>query len=217
MSFPHDDIVAVGGDLEPATVIDAYRNGVFPWPIEGLPLVWFCPVERAILEFDRLHVSRSLGRARRRARFEITIDRAFSDVIRACADTPRRDQRGTWITPDIVSCYTRLHEMGIAHSVEAWSSGELVGGIYGVDVDGAFSAESMFHLRPDASKLALFHLIEHLRRGGLDWLDIQVMTPHMERLGARIVARPVFLRRLAATQKRGLDPFRTRTRFSGGP
>jgi leucyl/phenylalanyl-tRNA--protein transferase len=211
MSFPHDDIVAVGGDLEPATVIHAYRNGIFPWPIESLPLVWFCPVERAILEFDRLHLSRSLVRARRQGRLELTIDRAFAEVIRACAETPRRGERGTWITPEIVACYTRLHAMGIAHSVEAWSAGELVGGIYGVAVDGAFSAESMFHRRPNASKLALVHLVEHLRRGGLDWLDVQVMTPHMERFGARAIARPAFLRKLAATQRRGLDPFRTCT------
>jgi leucyl/phenylalanyl-tRNA--protein transferase len=206
MSIHRDDIVAVGGDLEPETLLHAYRNGIFPWPAEGLPLLWFCPRERAVLDFERLHVNRSVRRARRRA-FRLTIDAAFPAVIDACADMPRPGQNGTWITPEIRTAYTRLHRLGIAHSVEVWRDEALVGGVYGVDVDGAFAAESMFRRESDASKLALLHLIDHLRARGLDWLDIQVMTPHLEHLGARVMPRNAFLARLEATHRRGLRLF----------
>jgi leucyl/phenylalanyl-tRNA--protein transferase len=207
VSITQDDIVAVGHDLAPQTLLLAYRRGVFPWPIEGLPLLWFCPRERAILEFEALHVGRSLARARRRTTLRFTVDAAFPRVIRRCAATPRPGQDGTWITADMVTAYGRLHRLGVAHSVEAWRGAVLVGGVYGVDVDGAFAAESMFHREPDASKLALLHLIEHLRARGLDWLDVQVMTPHLERLGARPVSRAEFLQRLARTRGRGLRLF----------
>jgi leucyl/phenylalanyl-tRNA--protein transferase len=205
-----DGIVAVGGDLHPHSLLLAYRQGIFPWPVEGLPLLWFCPAERGILEFEELHVSRSLERARRRTSLRFTIDEAFPEVIRACAATPRPGQDGTWITPQIVSAYIRLHELRIAHSVEAWIGEQLVGGVYGVDVGGTFAAESMFHREPDASKLALLHLIEHLRSKGLDWLDIQVLTPHLAQLGARAISRDEFLRRLRRTRARGLRLFASR-------
>jgi len=202
-----DDIVAVGGALEPSTLLRAYRQGVFPWPVEGLPLVWFCPRERAILELDAVHVPRRLARTRRRTALGFTVDAAFAAVIRACAEVPRPDQERTWITPEVMTAYTRLHELGAAHSVEAWRGDTLVGGIYGVDADGAFAAESMFHREPNASKLALLHLLEHLAARGLDWIDIQVMTPHLERLGARPLPRAAFLARLAHTRARGLRLF----------
>src|SRR5262245_2926044 len=133
MSIQHDDIVGVGGNLDPATLLRAYRQGIFPWPVDGLPLLWFCPRERAILEFARLHVGRSVARARRQTTLRFTIDAAFSEVIRACADSPRPGQDGTWITADIIDAYTRLHRRGIAHSVEAWRGARLVAGVYGVD------------------------------------------------------------------------------------
>lgn len=199
-----DGIVAVGGDLHPDTLLLAYRSGIFPWPAQGLPLLWFSPPERGILDFARLHVGRSLARARRRSTLRLTIDADFGGVIRACAGTPRRDQDGTWITPEIVEAYERLHRRGIAHSVEAWADERLVGGVYGVAVDGAFAAESMFRHVPDASKLALLHLVDHLAAGGLDWLDIQVLTPHMERLGACAISRDDFLARLARTRSQGI-------------
>ena len=202
-----EGVVAIGGDLHPDTLQLAYRQGIFPWPVEGLPLLWFSPAERGVLEFARLHVSRSLARARKRTSLQFSIDRAFPSVIRACADTPRPGQDGTWITPQIVAAYTRLHRMRIAHSVEAWDGGRLVGGVYGVDVDGAFSAESMFYHQPYASKLALLHLVDHLRGHGLDWLDIQVLTPHLARLGARPVPREEFLERLRRTRALGLRLF----------
>jgi leucyl/phenylalanyl-tRNA---protein transferase len=206
-SATRDGLVAVGGDLHPETLRLAYRSGIFPWPAPGLPLLWFSPPERGILEFADLHVSRSLERASRRRRFRLTVDADFPAVIRGCADTPRPGQDGTWITSDIVDAYEQLHALGVAHSAEAWDDGRLVGGIYGVDVDGAFAAESMFYRAPNASKLALLHLVAHLGARGLDWLDIQVMTPHMARLGARGIPRDRFLARLAVTRARGLRLF----------
>jgi leucyl/phenylalanyl-tRNA---protein transferase len=202
-----DGIVAVGGDLHPQSLQQAYRQGIFPWPVEGLPLLWFSPAERGVLEFAELSIPRSLARARRRTCLRFTIDAAFPAVIRACAATARPGQEGTWITPAIITAYTRLHRMGIAHSVEAWNGDRLVGGIYGVDVDGGFAAESMFYREPNASKLALLHLIGHLQSRGLDWLDIQVLTPHVARLGAKAISRDKFLEKLRRTRARHLQLF----------
>src|SRR5262245_50428026 len=207
MSIHQDDIVGVGGRLDPETLMRAYRRGIFPWPVEGLPLLWFCPRERAILEFSRLHVGRSLARARRQSGLRLSVDAAFDAVIRACAATPRPGQDGTWITDEIESAYARLHGLGIAHSAEAWRGRDLVAGVYGVAVDGAFAAESMFHREANASKLALLHLVDHLAAARLDWIDIQVMTPHLERLGAHVVTRAQFLARLTRTRARGLTLF----------
>jgi leucyl/phenylalanyl-tRNA--protein transferase len=202
-----DGLVAVGGRLTPRTVLRAYQQGVFPWPVPGLPMLWFSPRERAILEFERLHVPRSLRRARRQTTLRFTIDRAFPAVIEGCAKAVRPGQDGTWITPEVIVTYTQLHRLGVAHSVEAWRGNELVGGVYGVDIDGAFAAESMFYREPNASKLALLFLVDHLRSRGLDWMDIQTMTPHMARLGARVISREEFLAKLEATRRRGLRLF----------
>ncbi|HEX8499797.1 MAG TPA: leucyl/phenylalanyl-tRNA--protein transferase [Pyrinomonadaceae bacterium] len=202
-----DGVVAVGGRPEPELLEEAYARGIFPWPVEGYPLLWFSPPERGVLFFEELHVPRSLARARRRSPLTFTLDRAFGRVIRACASVPRAHERGTWITPRMVRGYCEFHRLGRAHSVEAWEGGELVGGLYGVDAGGAFAGESMFHLRPNASKLALLFLIDHLRARGLGWLDIQVTTPHMEALGARLVPREEFLRLLADARARGLKLF----------
>jgi len=202
-----EGIVAVGGNLEPQNLLQAYRAGIFPWPMEGWPLAWFCPPERAVLDFAHLHIPRRLARESRRAPFSFSIDGNFRGVIEACAGVTRAGEAGTWITPQVVRAYTELHRLGHAHSVEACEGGRLVGGLYGVDADGAFAGESMFYLRPNASKLALLHLVEHLRRRGLDWIDIQVMTPHMDALGARLISRDEFLARLAATRARGLRLF----------
>lgn len=193
-----DDIVAVGGDLNPDTLIYAYENGVFPWPMPELAVIpWFCPHERAVVEFDELHIPKSLAKVRRRTPFTFTIDKAFDAVVEGCAETPRPDQDGTWITRDMLNAYKQLHKRGVAHSVEAWNeNGELAGGIYGVASKNYFSAESMFYNEPYASKLALLHLIDHLRSRGLSWLDIQVMTPHMEHLGAKNISRREFLKRI---------------------
>ena len=191
--YARGDVVAFGNDLSVETLRDAYRHGIFPWPHDELPIPWFSPRKRAVLIFEELHVGRSLLRARKRSPFTFTIDQAFDRVIQSCADAPRPEQDGTWIGPEIVAAYTELHRAGDAHSVEAWEGEELVGGVYGVDAGRAFTGESMFHLRPDASKLALLYLIDHLRDRGHTWLDCQVMTPHMAALGAREITRTRFL------------------------
>ena len=206
-----EGIVAIGGDLHPNSVLAAYRQGIFPWPVEKLPLLWFCPAERGVLDFSTLHLPRSLVRARRQHGLRFTIDHAFLSVIRGCSDTRRPGQHGTWITPAVIAAYCRLHDMGVAHSVEAWDAdGALVGGTYGVDVDGAFAAESMFYRVPNASKLCILHLIGHLRSRGLDWMDVQTLTPHMARLGARLLTRDAFLERLQHTRACGLQLFDSR-------
>lgn len=202
-----EGIVALGGNLNVDTLLAAYRQGIFPWPIEGLPLAWFCPEERGVLDFASLHVPRSLVKERRRTSLRFTIDTAFQAVITACAGVKRRREDGTWITPRIIRAYCELHARGHAHSVEAWEGNMLVGGVYGVDVDGAFAGESMFHLRPNASKLALLYLIEHLRERNLEWMDIQVITPHMDALGAMIITRDEFLERLVLARRCGLKLF----------
>jgi len=204
-----EGIVASGGDLHPDSLLLAYSQGIFPWPHLGLPLLWFSPDPRAILEFDRLHISRSLQHAKRQASrkgWTFTIDRAFDDVVRLCAEVPR-GQHGTWITPDVHAAYLEFHRLGHAHSVEAWHQGRLAGGIYGVDAGGAFAGESMFHLESNASKLALLHLIDHLAERGLEWMDIQVLSPHLESLGARAISREEFIRRLEMARQRGLSLF----------
>ena len=207
MSTELDDIVAVGGNLRPETLLSAYRRGVFPWPGDGLPLLWYCPRERAVLELPDLHVGRNLARARRKSGLEFTIDRAFGTVIRACAEIPRADQAGTWITDEMLAAYEEMHRLGFAHSVEAWRDGVLVGGLYGIDPGGAFCGESMFHTEPDASHLALLHLLDHVYSRGLDWIDIQVITPHMQRMGAQEVPRDYFLGRLEETLAKRLVLF----------
>ncbi|HYE64143.1 MAG TPA: leucyl/phenylalanyl-tRNA--protein transferase [Pyrinomonadaceae bacterium] len=200
-------IVTMGGRLSTVNLLRAYQQGIFPWPIEGWPLTWFCPEERAILEFKDLHIPRSLARARRRTPFRFTIDLDFRRVILACAHVERAGEDGTWITPEMIRAYCDLHQAGHAHSVEAWEGDQLVGGLYGVDAGGAFAGESMFFFRPNASKMALLHLIEHFRARGLDWIDIQVMTPHMRALGARLISRDAFLEKLALARARGLSLF----------
>jgi leucyl/phenylalanyl-tRNA--protein transferase len=212
-----EGIVAIGGNLQPETLLAAYRQGIFPWPVEDLPLLWFCPPERGVLVFADLHVPRSLRRARRRSQLRFTIDRDFPAVIRSCATAPRPGQPGTWITPAVIAAYIRLHRLGVAHSVEAWNGDELVGGLYGLDIDGVFAAESMFYRQPGASKLALLHLIAHLSERGLDWMDIQVLTPHLAHLGATTMARAVFLELLRRTRRRGLQLFAPSRCGSAGP
>jgi leucyl/phenylalanyl-tRNA--protein transferase len=203
-----EGVVAFGGDLHPESLRLAYRQGIFPWPHRGMPLLWFCPPERAVLPFDRLHIPKSLAKARRRSGLHFTLDAAFPRVMDACRRVPRPGQDGTWITSAMYQAYCRLHREGDAHSVEAWDAdGELVGGLYGVDSGGTFSGESMFHLVPNASKLALLFFIEHLAERGLDFLDIQQLTPHMAALGAHEIPRAVFLERWAKTQERKLILF----------
>ena len=195
------DIIAIGNDLSTETLRDAYHHGIFPWPHDELPLPWFSPRRRAVVFFEDLHIGRSLRRSMKQP-FRFTIDGAFEAVIRACATVPREDQ-GTWIGAGIIRAYTALHREGLAHSAELWDGDDLAGGLYGVDAGGVFTGESMFHYRTDASKIALLHLIEHLRSRGSTWLDCQIMTPHMRALGAREIPRAQFLDLLARAQSQG--------------
>jgi leucyl/phenylalanyl-tRNA--protein transferase len=205
--YAPSDVVAMGEDLRVETLREAYRKGIFPWPHDGLPLPWFSPRQRAVIFFDELHVGRSLRKVQKRGDFTFTIDRDFRAVIAECAAADRPDQDGTWIAPAMIAAYTMLHDAGDAHSVEVWEGDALVGGLYGVDCGGLFTGESMFHRRPEASKLALLFLIEHLRERGATLVDCQVMTPHMEALGAREIPRARFLDALAEVQARAIRIF----------
>lgn len=189
-----EGLVAVGGDLKVERLLAAYRQGIFPWTVN--PITWWSPDPRGIIELDNFHVSKSLARIIRKWTFEVTIDRAFHGVMQACA-APAPDRRSTWITEEFIEAYTRLHRQGHAHSVECWSRGELVGGIYGVSVGGLFAGESMFHLADNASKVALHFLVEHLRKRGFLLLDIQMVTAATRLLGAKAITRKEYLRRLA--------------------
>lgn len=193
-----DGLLAFGGELEPGWLLDAYSHGIFPWPFgdDSNPMAWWSPDPRGILELDGMHISRRLRRTLRQGRFEVTCDRAFRDVMAACATGPGR-LGGTWITPRMLAAYTRLHEVGFAHSVEVWREGKLVGGTYGVSIRGLFAAESKFYRQRDASKVALAHLVEHLKRRGYTLLDLQMITPHTERLGAIEISRNEYFERLA--------------------
>lgn len=196
------DIVSFGDELTVENLRRAYRLGIFPWHVEGLPLPWYCPEKRAILEFADLHIPRSLERSRRKNLFTFTIDTDFEGVIERCSRAVRSGQSGTWITADFIRAYTDLHNAGVAHSVEAWSTdGRLVGGVYGVDAGGMFCGESMFHTETDASKLSLLFLIERLAERGATWIDAQVMTPHIKALGAKEIKRKEFLAKLRKTQE----------------
>lgn len=181
----------MGADLEPGTVLAAYRRGLFPMPVAGR-LGWWSPDPRGVLPLDGLRVSRSLRRSCRR--YEVRVDHTFEAVLEACAD--ERREHG-WITREVQDAYLRLHELGWCHSVEAWEQDRLVGGLYGVAVGGLFAGESMFHHARDASKVALVALVELLREGGAQLLDVQWLTPHLESLGAVELARPAYLERLA--------------------
>lgn len=202
-----DGIVAVGGPLTTTNLLRAYCNGIFPWPYSDDILPWCCPEERGILDFNELHIPRRLARTRQQSTFSFTIDRAFPEVITHCATVRRNHESGTWITRRMIRAYCELHEKGHAHSVEVWEGHDLVGGLYGVDACGTFAGESMFSLRSNASKLALLFLIDHLREQGLDWLDIQMVSPHLEALGAKAVSRAEFFEKLRATQERKLILF----------
>jgi leucyl/phenylalanyl-tRNA--protein transferase len=187
-----EGLIAVGGNLEPETLLNAYSKGIFPWPIPGYPLPWFSPDPRAILEFKHLHLARSLEKFLRKCEWKVTFNEAFERVIEGC----RKTRTETWITPAMKRAYIRLHELGHALSVEVWEGRKLVGGLYGVRLQHAFSAESMFHLEPNASKVALVRLMEKLKSEGLDWIDIQQMSPHLKALGAREIPRREFLRKI---------------------
>jgi leucyl/phenylalanyl-tRNA--protein transferase len=192
-----DGLLAVGGDLSPERLLAAYASGIFPWYDESTPILWWSPDPRLVLLPEGLHVPRSLARTIRRGTYAVTADAAFGRVIRRCAEARRPGQRGTWITGEMVRAYERLHRLGFAHSFEAWEGEVLAGGLYGVALGAAFFGESMFADRPDASKVAFVRAVEWLAARGVELVDAQVHTEHLERFGAREIPREEFLARLA--------------------
>lgn len=189
-------LLAVGGDLSPDRLLLAYAMGIFPWYTDDTPILWFSPDPRGVLTPATLVVHRSLARRVRSRCYEVTLDRAFGDVIRGCAEVPRDGQLGTWITGDMIEAYEALHDLGFAHSVETWQDGRLVGGLYGVSLGSAFFGESMFSRERDASKVALVHLVRQLGRWGFGLVDCQVRNDHLASLGAEQWRRTRFLETL---------------------
>lgn len=205
-----EGIVAFGGDASPERLLLAYGQGIFPWPHEGYPLLWFSPDPRFVLELTSFTIPRSLRKTIRKGRYEIRFDTRFADVMRACSRVPRPGQRGTWITEELIAGFTALHETGFAHSIETYEGDELVGGLYGMSLGKAFFGESMFALRPDASKVAFSTLMAHLSRWGFHFVDCQVYTDHLARFGAVEEPRRRFLARLrhALEQPTRVGPWR---------
>jgi leucyl/phenylalanyl-tRNA--protein transferase len=189
-------LLAIGGNLTPQRLLMAYGRGAFPWFSAGEPILWWSPDPRMVLFPEELKVSRSLARRLQRADYEIRFDSAFREVMLACSATPRPGQDGSWIVPEMVEAYCRLHELGHAHSVETWVDGKLVGGLYGVAIGRMFFGESMFHHAPDASKIAFVHLVRYLQHHGFGMIDCQMKTAHLERFGAREIPRAEFATRL---------------------
>ncbi len=200
--WPENDLIAVGGDLEPATLINAYRRGIFPMEVTALQkrLGWWSPDPRGIVPLDRLRITKSMRQSAKR--FEIRVDTRFVDIMRACGDPSREDG---WITEEFIAAYSRLHQMGWAHSVEVFDrEGRLAGGLYGVRAGGLFAGESMFHAQRDASKVALMALVELMRDSGMRLLDVQWCTAHLASLGSIEVPRPQYLSLLAEAIAAGM-------------
>ncbi|MFB0936509.1 MAG: leucyl/phenylalanyl-tRNA--protein transferase [Propionivibrio sp.] len=194
-------LLCAGGDLTPQRLVLAYLNGIFPWYSPGEPILWWSPDPRMVLFPSEFRISRSLRKTLRNGNYRVRLDTRFKAVIQACARTPRRDQPGTWITPEIQAAYCKLHELGYAHSVETWVDETLVGGLYGIAIGKMFYGESMFAHATDASKIAIAHLVRFLDERGFGMIDCQMNTPHLASLGAREIPRAEFierLRRLAA-------------------
>lgn len=212
-------MLAVGGDLRPERLILAYSTGIFPWYHEGLPIIWHSPDPRMVLESSRLVVSRSLRKTMRRRPYEIRLDTAFRRVIEGCAGTKRPNQKGTWITDEMLTAYVDLHRRGLAHSAEAWRGDELQGGLYGVSLGGIFFGESMFARAEDASKVAFVTLVQQLQRWGIELIDCQVHTDHLERFGAVEWPRARFLEALATAlqQPTRKGPWRLDPDFTPDP
>lgn len=189
-------LLAVGGDLSPARLVKAYRSGIFPWYQDGQPLLWWCPDPRTVLLPGELHISRSMRKFLKRSDFRVSLDCAFSEVIRACAE-PRDYTNATWITQEMQDAYGELHRLGIAHSVEIWDQDQLVGGLYGLALGKVFFGESMFSRRTNASKTAFIHLAAQLAEWGFELIDCQMPTDHLFSFGAQSLGRDQFIQRLA--------------------
>ncbi|WP_100657075.1 leucyl/phenylalanyl-tRNA--protein transferase [Alteromonas flava] len=205
-------LLAFGGDLSVERLVQAYRKGIFPWFNIGEPILWWSPDPRAILSCDDFHCSKSLRKLIRQQRYQVTINKAFGEVIQHCASVPRMHSldtaelsNHTWITQDMQAAYRRLHQNGYAHSVEVWDAGKLVGGLYGVGIGASFAGESMFHLAPNTSKLALAALVSHLKAHGISFIDCQIENPHLLSLGAESIPREQFLAMLKTAQAKPIQ------------
>ncbi len=194
-----DGLLAIGGDLSPARLLQAYSHGIFPWYEDDYPILWWSPDPRLILKPEQFKLSHSLKKTLNKA-FTFSRDTAFADVIRACSSVPGRVNR-TWITADMIDAYVHLHELGYAHSIEVWFEGNLVGGLYGIGLGRAFFGESMFHTSRDASKLALYYLCETVKSLQFDFIDCQLPTDHLQSMGAEIISRDFFLKMLHTNQQ----------------
>jgi leucyl/phenylalanyl-tRNA--protein transferase len=181
-------LLAIGGDLSPDRLLLAYRSGIFPWYSEGEPILWWCPSPRMVIFPTEFRIPKRLARLVRKHTFSVTVDKAFSLVIKACAATDRRHEKGTWITDDMIRAYCRLHELGYAHSVECWLGDTLAGGLYGISLGGMFFGESMFSREPNSSKVALVHLVNKLQQRDFDLIDCQMKTRHLMQFGAREIS-----------------------------
>lgn len=193
-------LLAVGGDLSPGRLIHAYQQGIFPWFSENDPILWWSPNPRAVFFPDQIHISRSLAKTNRKPNWQISINRNFAEVVRACADE-RSDKEGTWITEEMIESYCKLHQLGHAHSVETWFDNELVGGLYGISIGRAFCGESMFHYKTNASKIALLRFAQYFKQHGGQLIDCQVGNPHLFALGAVNLHRERFLMKLNTAQQ----------------
>lgn len=193
-----EGIIATGGRLEPELLIYAYDHGIFPWPHEGYPLLWFCPDQRGVIDFNELHIPKSFKKwlNKNRRQFTITINQSFQEVLKNCKTQKRLGQNGTWITKEIEKNYTQLHKMGHAFSLEVRRGEDLVGGIYGVQSEKYFSCESMFHKEDNVSKLALYELIEYFKSIGYQWMDIQMVTSVCKSFGGKLISKVEFLKRI---------------------
>ncbi len=201
-SASEEGLVAVGGEVTTKRVLSAYRQGIFPWYSDDQPVLWWSPEPRAILYPDAINISRSLGKTLRRKEYTVTADTAFSDVILACAGPRKQSPNGgTWITDEMMATYNTLHNLGYGHSIEIWHDETLVGGLYGLSLGSAFFGESMFSHQPDASKLALVHLAEFSKSSGIDFIDCQLPTDHLTRMGAVNISRKDYLRILKTALK----------------
>jgi len=205
-------LLALGGSLSPEWLLTAYDRGIFPWYDDGMPPLWWSPDPRAVMDSSRLHVSRSMRRLMRSGRFQVTFNRAFSSVMQACGD---EREEGTWILPEMLEAYVRLHELGHAHSFEVWDGERLVGGLYGVQRGGLFAAESMFHRETNASKIALIASVWTLFSAGTLLYDVQFLTSHLASLGAYEIPRREYLDRLAAALREPVELRDTQPRTSG--
>jgi leucyl/phenylalanyl-tRNA--protein transferase len=196
-----DGMLAVGGDLGPERLLLAYANGIFPWFSRGYPILWWSPDPRFVLFPDKFKVSKSLAQRIRSGKYEVRFDTAFAAVIGHCAGVKRSHEDGTWITPGMKKAYIRLHELGFAHSIETWEEDRLVGGLYGISLGKAFFGESMFHLRPDASKVATYALVKQMKAWGFHFIDSQLRTEHLASLGAEEIPRADYLLQLEEALK----------------